>query len=247
MKRFGRLVLLLSFISSFAFAGRGGIGERLFFQVGGTVGADVMHMEGTFVNTKGATNVKDINFVSNNVNFATVQLVGRINFLELSNNSSLSLAFRPSGGFGRAINDIGGTTTTLRLPFTIDINSGAASTVSTRAKTGFSFGIGAEYIMYPAVGEGVSVCNDANQGAVNNNYVSMKGGWWQPVAVVGIKFFGKHYYCREINFKACYYSTSALENKSISSESVVEENFYSKISDFSNVGLMISFMQYLNY
>ena len=40
MKRLVQLVVCLVLISTAAFAGKGGFGERLFFQVGGTIGAD---------------------------------------------------------------------------------------------------------------------------------------------------------------------------------------------------------------
>ncbi len=46
MKRLVQLVVCLVLISTTAFAGRGGFGERLFFQVGGTIGADVLNMTG---------------------------------------------------------------------------------------------------------------------------------------------------------------------------------------------------------
>lgn len=242
MKRLLQLVVCLSLISSAAFAGRGGIGEKIFFQIGGTVGADVMHMEGTFANEKGARGIKEITFVSNNVNLATLQFNARINFLELSNNSALSLSFRPSGSFGRAINDIGGTSTMIRLPLTLDLNSGAAATVSTRAKTGFTLGVGAEFVKYPLAGEGVALCRDENS-ARDGDYISLNASWIQPVVTLGIRFFGKHYYCREINFKACYKSPGDVDNKCNESA----QSLYSTIKDFQNVGLMISFMQYLNY
>ena len=247
MKRIFQLVVCLSLVSSVAMAGHGGIGERIFFQVGGTVGADVMQMNGMFYNKSGAKNLKDLPVENLNVNLATVSFVGRINILELSNNSSLSLAFRPAASIGRSINDFGGPSTMLRLPFTFDLNSGAAATVSTRAKTGFVFGIGAEFISYPALGDGVTVQKtDAGitQQGQNENFINMKASWIQPVATFGIRFFGKNYSCREINFKACFKPESEVENKSVVDNAA---NPYSTVSDFKNMGLMISYIQFLNY
>lgn len=243
MKRIAELVLCLSLFASSAFAG-GGFGERIFFQVGGTIGADVMNYGGTFLKDNPASNLDPLEFSSLNVNYATIVLAGRLNFLEMSNNSSLALAFRPCASFGRAYNDAGGgNSTTLRLPVTIDYNSGASSTVSTRAKTGFSFGVGAEFLMYP-LGNAVDVVEQGVNGSgnVSSQALNFKANWIQPVVVVGIKFFGKHYYCRELNFKASYTSLSSISNKTNDGSGL-----YEKVSDFTSVGLMVSFLQYLNY
>ena len=247
MKRIFQLVVCLSLVSSVALAGHGGIGERFFFQIGGTVGADVMQMTGIFKNERNAGNLKDLPIENLNVNLATVAFVGRVNFLEMSNNSSLSLAFRPAASIGRSINDFGGPSTMLRLPLTIDFNSGAAATVSTRAKTGFVFGIGAEFISYPALGDGVTVQKtDAGitQQGQNENFINMKATWIQPVATFGIRFFGKNYSCREINFKACYKGEGNVDNKSVIDNAA---NPYATIGDFKNMGLMLSYIQFLNY
>lgn len=249
MKRFLQLVICLSLLSNVVFAGRGGIGERIFFQVGGTIGADVINMTGQFLNKRDAEGVKEYDISSLNVNYATLQLVGRINFLELSNNSSLSLSFRPAASIGRAMNDYGGSATMLRLPLTLDFNSGAAATVSTRSKTGFVFGVGAEFITYPAVGEGITVVKQEVGGGMQGTseyLINMKGSWIQPVATFGIRFFGKNYSCKEINFKACFKPAGDLDNKSIES-SMREQNPYALISNFQAIGLMVSYVQFLNY
>ena len=248
MKRIFQLVVCLSLVSSVALAGHGGIGERFFFQIGGTVGADVMQMTGMFYNEKNAGNLDDLPIENLNVNLATVAFVGRVNLLELSNNSSLSLAFRPAASIGRSINDFGGPSTMLRLPFTFDFNSGAAATVSTRAKTGFVFGIGAEFISYPALGDGVTVQKTyVGQGGgqqSNENFINMKASWIQPVATFGIRFFGKNYSCREINFKACYKAAGNVDNKSVVDNAA---NPYATIGDFKNMGVVLSYIQFLNY
>ncbi len=235
MKRLIQLVICLSILSTSAFA-KGGIGEKFFFQLGGTVGADVMNMSGTFCKDAIASNIDPIEFSSLNVNFATLSFVGRVNFLEISNNSSLSLAFRPAVSFGRAMNDLGGNSSMVRLPLTIGFNSGASATVATRSKTGFSFDLGAEFVQYP-LGNAVDVCK--NEGG---QVLDIKMSWIQPVAVVGVKFFGKKYLCKELNFKACFMSMGSINNKS-----ALDSNLYGKISDWQSVGLMISFLQYLNY
>ncbi|MCQ2959222.1 MAG: hypothetical protein MJ198_03420 [Bacteroidales bacterium] len=237
MKRLFQLVVCFSLISSVVFAGRGGIGERLFFQIGGTVGADVMNMTGTIA--KGEIDERlETPYTSTNVNFATLVLAGRINFLELSNNSSLGLVLRPCASFGRAFNDYGGTSTMVRLPFSIELNTGAAATVSTRAKTGVTFGLGYELVKYP-VGNGITVASD------NGQERAIKAGWGQYVGVVGIKFFGKHYFCREINFKASYSSRGG--DNYVRNLAEEENSYYKNIGDWQTVGLMISFLQYLNY
>lgn len=235
MKRLIQLVVCLAIITSSAFA-KGGIGDKFFFQLGGTIGADVMNMSGTFCKDAAATNIEPIDFSSLNVNFATVSFVGRVNFLEVSNNTSLSLAFRPALSFGRAINDLGGTSSMIRLPLTIGFNSGASATVATRSKTGFSFDLGAEFVQYP-LGNAVDVVK--NEGG---QVLNMKMNWIQPVAVVGVKFFGKRYLCSELNFKACFMSKSSIDNKAAE-----DVNLYGTISDWQTVGLMVSFLKYLNY
>ena len=246
MKRLVQLVVCLVLISTTAFAGKGGFGERLFFQVGGTIGADVLNMTGIIAkddaNRPSATSLQT-EYSSLNVNYATLILAGRINFLEMTTNSALSLNFRPSASFGRAYNSAGGgNTTMLRLPFTIECNSGAASTASTRAKTGFAFGGGAEYVMYP-LGNAVSIAEDPNgNGGASAYNRDLKCNWLQPVVYAGVKFFGKHYYCREINFKASFSSISTVDNKTN-----VDADKFGLVSDFKTVGLMISFLQYINY
>ena len=248
MKRLVQLLVCLVLVSTSAFAGKGGFGERLFFQVGGTIGADVMNMTGTIgKDPENATSKSQkiaTEYSSLNVNYATLILAGRINFLEMTTNSALSLNVRPSFSFGRAYNTTGGgNTTMLRLPFTLEFNSGAASTASTRAKTGFSFGGGAEYIMYP-LGNAVSIAEDPNgNGGMAGGYNrDLKASWLQPVVYAGVKFFGKHYYCREINFKASFSSIATVNNKSN-----VDADKFGTIYDFKTVGLMISFLQYINY
>ena len=159
------------------------------------------------------------------------------------------MAFRPSFGFGHSSNETGGgNAAMLRLPLTLDFNSGAASTVSTRAKTGFSLGVGAEYVMFP-LNKDIPVYDlgknaHGSQGSGANN-PGIKYSCIQPVVVFGVKFFGKHYYCREINFKASFVQNSSLSNNTVESDET--NNFYGKIHDFQSVGLMISFLQYLNY
>lgn len=243
MKRFIQLLICFLAIATTTFAGGGkGFASKLFFQLGGTIGADVMRYEGVFCKDNPATNIEPIPFAATNVNYATLLAVGRVNFLEISNNSSLSLGFRPSIGFGRSYGEGGGTSTMFRMPITLDINSGAAATVSTRAKTGFSFGLGAEFVKFP-LGNAIDVVAEkANQGENTGRYLNMKASWLQPVAVVGVKFFGKHYLCRELNFKASFASIASLEN-----QTSFDEGLYGKISDWKTVGLTISFLQYLNY
>ncbi|MCQ2607669.1 MAG: hypothetical protein MJ197_03150 [Bacteroidales bacterium] len=235
MKRLIQLVICLSILTTSAFA-KGGIGEKFFFQLGGTVGADVMNMSGVFCKDAEAKGIEPIEFSSLNVNFATISFVGRANFLEISNNSSLSLAFRPAISIGRAMNDLGSNSSMIRLPLTIGFNSGASATVATRAKTGFSFDLGAEFIQYP-LGNAVDVCR--NEGG---QVLNVKMNWIQPVAVVGVKFFGKKYLCKELNFKACFMSMGSIDNKT-----AIDSNLYGTIYDWQSVGLMVSFLQYLNY
>ena len=234
MKRLFQVALFIGLFSVSSFA-KGGFGDRLFFQVGGTIGADVMNMTGVIA--KGTP--LETEYSSLNVNYATLALSGRVNLLEISNNSSLGLTLRPSGSFGRAYNDAGGgSSTMLRLPFTFDFHSGAAATVATRAKTGFTIGVGAEYVMYP-LGNPVAVAPDPN-GLDRDR--DIKANWLQPVVVAGIKFTGKHYYCREINFKASFSTASSMTNSTS-----LDAQYYGKIDGWQTVGFMVSFMQFLNY
>lgn len=247
MKRFIQLLICFLAIATTTFAGGGkGFASKLFFQLGGTIGADVMRYEGVFCKDNSATNIAPIPFAATNVNYATLMGVGRVNFLEVSNNLSFSIATRPNISFGRAYGDGGGTTSMIRLPFTFDINSGAAATVSTRAKTGFSFGVGAEFIKYP-LGNAVDVAAEkGNFGDNTGRYVNMKASWWQPVAVVGVKFFGKHYLCRELNFKASFCSMGELQNQT-TIDVAQSQSLYGTVYDWKSVGLTISFLQYINY
>ena len=220
----------------------------MFFQLGGTIGADVMHYEGIFCKNSLASNIDPIPFSATNVNYATLMGLAGINFLEVSTNFSLSLAARPNISFGRAYGDGGGTTSMIRLPFTLDINSGAAATVATRAKTGFSFGVGAEFVKCP-LGNAVDVAAEKEVNGGNDKtgrYINMKVAWWQPVAVVGVKFFGKHYLCRELNLKASFGSKGELDNKT-TINAINGQSLYGTIYDWKSVGLTISFLQYLNY
>ena len=245
MRRFIQLLICSLVITSTALAGGGkGFASKLYFQLGGTIGADVMRYEGIFCKNSMASYIQPIPFSATNVNYATLMGVGRVNFLEISNNSSLSLALRPSVSFGRAYGDGGGGTSTMfRFPITLDINSGAAATVSTRAKTGFSLGLGAEFVKYP-LGNAVDVVAEpnTNEGGTTGRYLNMKASWWQPVAVVGVKFFGKHYLCRELNFKFAYCSTGEIDN-----QTNTDKSRYGTISDWQTFGATISFLQYLNY
>ena len=244
MKRFIQLLICFLAIATTTFAGGGkGLASKFFFQLGGTIGADVLKVDGVFLK-KAIDNSEPISFTTTNVNYATLMGVGRVNFLEISNNSSLSLALRPSVSFGRAYGDGGGGTSTMfRFPITLDINSGAAATVSTRAKTGFSLGLGAEFVKYP-LGNAVDVVAEpnTNEGGTTGRYLNMKASWWQPVAVVGVKFFGKHYLCRELNFKFAYCSTGEIDN-----QTNTDKSRYGTISDWQTFGATISFLQYLNY
>ena len=79
MKRLLHLVLFMSIFSS-TFSQ---FNERLFGQVGGTLGADVMLSEGNM-------GVKRVPFSSTNVNYATIMFAGRMNILEFSNDLSMS-------------------------------------------------------------------------------------------------------------------------------------------------------------
>lgn len=243
MKRFIQLLICFSVIATTALAGGGkGLASKFFFQLGGTIGADVLKVDGVFLKNA-IDNSEPISFTTTNVNYATLMGVGRVNFLEISNNSSLSLALRPSFSFGRSYGEGGGTSTMFRFPITLDINSGAAATVSTRAKTGFSLGLGAEFVKYP-LGNAVDVVAEpnTNEGGTTGRYLNMKASWWQPVAVVGVKFFGKHYLCRELNFKFAYCSTGEIDN-----QTNTDKSRYGTISDWQTFGATISFLQYLNY
>ncbi len=240
MKRLAQLVVSLVLLSNVTFAGHGGIGEKLFFQLGGTIAADVTNMTGHFLMPDNKTKFE---FSNLHINYATIMAVGRINFLEMTNNSSLDLAVRPCFGFGKYTNDdANGNAAMLRIPITLDFNSGAAATVSTRAKTGFSFGAGIELTKYPLVN--AMTMADEGKGTGIKKTIDFKTPMFiQPVAVFGIKFFGKHYYCRELNFKASFLPSKDMENKEVDNEN----NYTHKAKDFQSVGLMISFLQYLNY
>ena len=222
-----RLATLLLFVGIF-FQGFSQLDERVFGQIGGTVGFDFTHSSGTVLGTE---------YSNNQINYASVIFAGRMNFLELTNNSSMSLAVHPTFGIGRAYNEIGGGSTfSLRVPLFIELNIGAASTVSTRKNEGFAIGIGAQYVRYPMFGNGtVPVAKDKN-----NKVVAMSAIWTEPVLHMGYKFFGKNYYCREINLRASY----AMPFGTVNNDTKLIK---SNIDSFNSMGVMLSFLQYINY
>lgn len=224
MKRLLSLLLFVSILTQ----GFSQLDERVFGQIGGTVGFDFTHTSGKILDTE---------FSNNQINYASVIFAGRLNFLELSNNSSMSLAVHPTLGIGRAYNEIGGGSSfSLRVPLFVEINFGAASTVSTRKNEGFAIGIGAQYVRYPMFGNGtIPVAKDKNK-----KIVAMSTIWTEPVLHMGYKFFGKHYYCREVNLRASYAMPFGVVNNDTK---LIKSN----VENFNSVGVMLSFLQYINY
>lgn len=224
MKRFATFLLFVSILTQ----GFSQLDERVFGQIGGTVGFDYTRSSGTILGAE---------FTNNQINYASIIFAGRMNFLELSNNSSLSLAVHPTLGIGRAYNEIGGGSSfSLRVPLFVELNLGAASTVSTRKNEGFAIGLGAQYVRYPMFGNGtVPVAKDKN-----NKVVAMSAIWTEPVLQMGYKFFGKNYYCREINLRASY----AMPFGTVNNDTKLIK---SNIDNFNSFGVMLSFLQYINY
>lgn len=227
MKRILPIILLVCLFSK-AFSQ---FDERVFFQLGGTVGFDYTNMTGKI--GEGLTYYD----VSNNqINYATVIFTTRLNFLEFSNNSSMSLGVQPALSLGRAYNSVGGGgNASFRFPAFLELNFGAASTVSTRKDFGFGIGLGAQYMKYPLMNT-VPIANGSHEGEV----LGINTKWIAPTLQMGLKFFGKSYYCREINLRATYGSYDEINNDSEYSKNQV-------IKDFKTMGVMISFLQYLNY
>jgi hypothetical protein len=227
MKRILPIILLVCLFSK-AFSQ---FDERVFFQLGGTVGFDYTQMKG-----KIGEGLSFYDITNNQINYATVIFTTRLNFLEFSNNSSMSLDVQPALSLGRAYNSVGGNgNASFRLPAFLELNFGAASTVSTRKDYGFGIGIGAQYMKYPLMGN-VPVYNGTHAGEI----YSINSSWICPTLQMGLKFFGKSYYCREINLRATYGASNKLDNNSETSSNQV-------IKDFQTMGVMISFLQYLNY
>ncbi len=222
-----RLLSLLLFVSVLT-QGFSQFNERLFGQIGGTVGFDFTRSSGKILN---------VDFSNTQINYASVFFAGRMNFLELSNNSSMSLALHPTFSIGRAYNEVGGGANfSLRVPFFMELNLGAASTVSTRKNEGFAIGMGVQYVRYPFFSNGiVPVAIDRNR-----KPVAMSAIWYEPVMQMGYKFFGKNYYCKEINLRASYAMPMGIVNNDT-------DLITSKIEKFNSVGVMISFLQYINY
>lgn len=232
MKRLLHLVLFMSIFSS-TFSQ---FNERLFGQVGGTLGADVMLSEGNM-------GVKRVPFSSTNVNYATIMFAGRMNFMEFSNDLSMSLGVQPTLSVGRAYNEQGGGgNISFRLPMVMELNFNSAATVSTRKKTGFSIGGGVQYVKYPLSAKSVPVARpEANTGS---EYLGIKATWIEPVLVTGVKFVGKHYFAREINLRVSYANISEVGNDHIEGNKEDDRN---NIHDFTNIGFTISFLQFINY
>jgi|SRR5690554_286373 len=227
MKRFFYLILFMSMFST-AFSQ---FSERLFGQIGGTLGADVMFSEG---------NIRQESFETTNVNYATVFFAGRMNFLEFSNDVALSLAAQPTLSVGRAYNTQGGGgNISFRMPLVAELNFNSAATVSTRKRVGFSIGGGIQYIKYPISSKPVPVAPSNNA-----QYLGMNAQWWEPVVVTGVKFVGKFFYAKEINLRVAYANKSSLENTNKNNSlEMANEN----ITEFTSFAFTLSFLQYINY
>jgi len=224
MKRLLHVVLFLAITSS-VFSQRKT--ERFFMQIGGTLGADVMFSDG---------DIRKESFTTTNINYASVIFTSRLNFLQLSNNASISLGVQPTLSIGRAYNSVGGGgNLSFRLPGVIELNLGAAATGSTRKDVGFSIGGGVQYMKYPISANSVPVAPSKN-----SDYLGMYATWLEPVLVTGVKFFGKSYYCREVNLRFSYASKDEVNNATDLTQGEVINNFHS-------MGIMVSFLQYLNY
>ena len=232
MKRLLHLVLFMSIFSS-AFSQ---FNERLFGQVGGTLGADVMISEGKM-------GVKRVPFSSTNVNYATIMFAGRMNFMEFSNDLSMSLGVQPTLSVGRAYNEQGGGgNISFRLPMVVELNFNSAATVSTRKKRGYSIGGGVQYVKYPLSAKSVPVARpETNTGS---EYLGVKATWIEPVLVTGVKFVGKHYFAREINLRISYANISEVGNDHIEGNKEDDRN---NMHDFTSIGFTLSFLQYINY
>ena len=228
MKRLLHLVLFMSIFSS-AFSQ---FNERLFGQVGGTLGADVMISEGKM-------GVKRVPFSSTNVNYATIMFAGRMNFMEFSNDLSMSLGVQPTLSVGRAYNEQGGGgNISFRLPMVVELNFNSAATVSTRKKRGYSIGGGVQYVKYPLSAKSVPVARpETNTGS---EYLGVKATWIEPVLVTGVKFVGKHYFAREINLRISYANISEVGNDHIEGNKEDDRN---NMHDFTSIGFTLSFLQ----
>lgn len=229
MKRIIHLVLFVSVFSN----SYSQFHERLFGQVGGTIGLDVMYTDGKMRVTKEA-------FESLNVNYATVIFAGRLNILEFSNDLSLSFAAQPTLSVGRSYNNQGGGgNLNMRIPMVFELNFNSAATVSTRKKTGYSIGGGIQYVQYPLFGN-----NSVPVGQGSTQFLGMNANWVEGVLVTGVKFVGKHFYARELNLRIAYAQISELGNDHFEGNKDDNRN---NIHDFRNVGVMLSFLQYINY
>ncbi|HPY82312.1 MAG: hypothetical protein M0R02_01205 [Bacteroidales bacterium] len=232
MKRLLHLILFMSIFTT-AFSQ---FNERLFGQVGGTLGADIMMSEGKM-------GIKKIPFKSTNVNYATIMFAGRMNFLEFSNDLSMSLGLQPTLSVGRAYNQQGGGgNISFRIPLVVEVNFNSASTVSTRKKTGFSIGGGVQYIKYPLSAKSVPVAKPELQ--TGSEYLGIKASWLEPVLVTGVKFVGKYYFAREINLRISYANISEVGNDHFEGNKNDTRN---NMHDFTSFGVTLSFLQYINY
>ncbi|MFO7868229.1 MAG: hypothetical protein R6U95_02900 [Bacteroidales bacterium] len=205
--------------------------ERLYGQVGGTLGADIMLSEGS---------IRQESFETTNINYATVFFSGRMNILEFSNDLALSLAGQPTLSVGRAYNEQGGGgNISFRMPFVAELNFNCAATVATRKRVGFSLGGGIQYMKYPLSSKPVPVAPSDNA-----QYLGINAQWWEPVIVTGVKFVGKQFYAREINLRVSMVNKGELDNTNENNAADLEKE---TIADFKSYAFTLSFLQYINY
>ncbi len=231
MKRFLHLVLFASLFSN-AF---GQFNERVFFQAGGTVAADFRSFSG--IPSDSRTKFNAINY-----NYATVILTGRVNIIEFSNNFSMSLGLQPAfsvGSFKETNAD--GPYCSVRIPGLLEFNFNAGATVSTRKDNGLSIGVGYQYTRLPMSEKTpLYILENPNDKDIN----SVNLDFFEPVVVVGYKFFGKKYYCKEINFRASYGAKDELINET---SLTINDKIDRYITDFRTFSFTLSFLHYLNY
>ncbi|PLX07536.1 MAG: hypothetical protein C0596_11465 [Marinilabiliales bacterium] len=75
----------------------------------------------------------------------------------------------------------------VNIPVYLSYESGLGSTLQTEEISGYSLGVGVEFNRAPIIDDG--------------RYDIYKLNWFQPVALVGVRYWNKRYILKEINFK----------------------------------------------
>ncbi len=110
---------------------------------------------------------------------------------EISNEKSLSINFYPTVGLGGTVNKF----LNLTFPLMLCYNAGNVSTYSSKKSTGFTFGLGAEFIK-----AGIITTKDESEYS-EIGFASKVTSILEPCANIGLRYFTSGGHAQELNIK----------------------------------------------